>query len=311
MCLSCGCQRPFDDHQDPRNIVWADIEAAATAADLTPDAVMSNLRTGGERVLNNVIPAALAFLEDFNRPDLAFDIDGVLAFFMECTLASLNAKFGTRYAITQVLNYWMEDWLPPDQAAWLGDLFANPAFYTNLAPDYAAIAALQGFKAAGFHVIVTSDRPAEMQPVTAAWLQRFEVDYDVLVLHGRQSKKEVVEAHGPDRPLYFFDDDPRKVGWLPKPGVELWLPVRPWTPDGVDQVENVHSFDAWDKVRATLNQRSVIPVPMLDAPAVKMAQPELTPEQVYERYVNELQARRPERHRKSRSRRPYRLTPPI
>lgn len=50
MCLSCGCGRPNDPHGDERNIVLAQITAAAQAAGITTTEAAANLMaTAGGR----------------------------------------------------------------------------------------------------------------------------------------------------------------------------------------------------------------------------------------------------------------------
>ena len=44
MCMSCGCGQINETHGDDANITWDDVQAAATAADVSPDAVMKNLQ---------------------------------------------------------------------------------------------------------------------------------------------------------------------------------------------------------------------------------------------------------------------------
>ncbi len=43
MCLSCGCGCPSDPHGDERNIVLAQLAAAAGAAGITPMQAAANL----------------------------------------------------------------------------------------------------------------------------------------------------------------------------------------------------------------------------------------------------------------------------
>ncbi len=43
MCLTCGCMRPSDDHNDPRNLVLGQLEEAARAAQITAQAAADNL----------------------------------------------------------------------------------------------------------------------------------------------------------------------------------------------------------------------------------------------------------------------------
>ena len=37
MCLDCGCDRPDDDHGDPRHITYAMLQAAALASRVDPE----------------------------------------------------------------------------------------------------------------------------------------------------------------------------------------------------------------------------------------------------------------------------------
>jgi len=46
MCLSCGCGEPNEKHGDDRHITQDDIDAAATAADITSEEVLKNLGAG-------------------------------------------------------------------------------------------------------------------------------------------------------------------------------------------------------------------------------------------------------------------------
>lgn len=45
MCLTCGCGEPDDDHGDGRHITMADLQAAAEAADITPEEAADNIVT--------------------------------------------------------------------------------------------------------------------------------------------------------------------------------------------------------------------------------------------------------------------------
>lgn len=46
MCLSCGCGEPNERHGDDRHITQSDIEAAAAAAEISPQEVVSNISSG-------------------------------------------------------------------------------------------------------------------------------------------------------------------------------------------------------------------------------------------------------------------------
>ena len=43
MCLSCGCGEPDDNHGDPRHITTEMLQAAAEAAEITPDEAAHNI----------------------------------------------------------------------------------------------------------------------------------------------------------------------------------------------------------------------------------------------------------------------------
>ena len=44
MCVSCGCNKPNDDHGDPRNITQRQIQDAASAAGTTVREVTANIQ---------------------------------------------------------------------------------------------------------------------------------------------------------------------------------------------------------------------------------------------------------------------------
>jgi len=43
MCLSCGCHRPWDEHDNAANITYPDLVEAAEAAGITISAAASNI----------------------------------------------------------------------------------------------------------------------------------------------------------------------------------------------------------------------------------------------------------------------------
>jgi len=191
------------------------------------------------------------FARAFRRPGLVVDIDGVLAFFAEAVATALNARFETAYDPARFTRYWLEDWLPPEQARWLTATFQEPAFYQALAPDLRGIDALRALAADGWTITVVSDRPASCAEVTRRWLARWQVPADRIVLEGPETKARVVADATPERPLIVFDDDPRKQRELPRPGVAVWSPLRPWTPPASGRF-NVRVFATWDEVRGWL-----------------------------------------------------------
>jgi hypothetical protein len=44
MCVSCGCGEPNADHGDSRHITMNDVQAAASAADISPAQVADNIK---------------------------------------------------------------------------------------------------------------------------------------------------------------------------------------------------------------------------------------------------------------------------
>lgn len=44
MCMTCGCGEPHEDHGNPDNITYADLERAAKAADIKSQEAVENIR---------------------------------------------------------------------------------------------------------------------------------------------------------------------------------------------------------------------------------------------------------------------------
>lgn len=185
------------------------------------------------------------------KPTLLFDIDGVLSFLGENICAALNARFGATYAPADMRRYWSESWLPPDQGAWLSEQFQSPAFYATAAPDFRGIDALNRLYQQSYRVIIASDRPAAVAAGTLRWLRQYGVSYDGIRLEGPGSKEAVADAYGEGDALVVIDDDPGKWLLMPRPGVEVWSPRRPWTPNEVG-LYNVRVFDNWSQTAVWL-----------------------------------------------------------
>ena len=49
MCLSCGCHERYESHGDPANITLDDVNAAASAAGISPEEVAENILADIER----------------------------------------------------------------------------------------------------------------------------------------------------------------------------------------------------------------------------------------------------------------------
>lgn len=191
----------------------------------------------------------------------------MLGFLTETIVTALNAHFGTDIIVSEMTNYWIEDDLPSDQAKWITEQFERSSLYENVAPDYSAIAALNAMHRGGYDVIVSSDRPAHTKPGTIDWLKKWRVEHDEVVLRGRGSKLSIAREHGPGDPLILFDDDPRKATFFPSPGVELWMPQRPWTPPDVDKYEGVWVFERWADVLDRLGLPTAVPIPQFSRDA--------------------------------------------
>lgn len=45
MCMSCGCGKPDEDHEDAANITQQDLERTAAAGDTNPEQAAENIRS--------------------------------------------------------------------------------------------------------------------------------------------------------------------------------------------------------------------------------------------------------------------------
>lgn len=177
------------------------------------------------------------------RPRVCCDIDGILAFFLEGMCQALNARFETQYRPDATHHYWVESWLPAEQATWLTACFHEPSFYATLAPDFGGIACLNAFHRAGMAIWIVSDRPVSVRAATEDWLTRWRVPFDTLRL-GPGSKAAVARAARADgRMTVCLDDDPRKATELPNACVTLVCPRRPFTPH---DLPGALVIDTWD-----------------------------------------------------------------
>lgn len=260
ICLDCGCHQALNLHGDDRHITYADLQDAATASGVSPEQAVDNIVATTAELHTAQAPSD-AFAERATRPVLVSDIDGVLAFLTETIVTALNAHFGTSIVVSQMRDYWVEQDLPPSQRVWLEHQFQRGVFYENSAPDYSAIAALGAMHLDGYHVVVSSDRPAHTRPETDRWLANWRVAHDEAVINGPGSKKAVLAAHGPDNPAVLFDDDPSKATTIARPGVEVWSPMRPWTLKNWQRYPHYWVFPDWTAVldRLGVNAEAAIP----------------------------------------------------
>lgn len=174
--------------------------------------------------LQRAVAATARGFFDPRPPPLCVDLDGVLAFLLEASLGALNAHFGTSYQPSAASHYNFEDYLPGEQRSWLLALFARPAFYATLAPDYRGLDALTELADASARPWFVSDRPANTEGVSRAWLDHWHVPVTRLICG--PGSKAAIAARYPG--ATFIDDDPAKVG-LAERGARVWLLARPWT----------------------------------------------------------------------------------
>lgn len=249
MCLSCGCMMPTNDHGDDRHITLADVQGAAAAADITVEQAAHNVGRTVDLALG--VDPVKVFSNAYDRPTLVFDLDGVLAFLAESLCSALNAKFDASYQAHALTVYRLEDVIPRVQADWLVTQFGQPQLYANSAPDLHAIDVVCDAQQAGYVVRIASDRRvAPLEGVTREWLSRWGVAYDDLHLLGPGGKVAFMQQFNRRKPAVLIDDDPVKQVTIPKPGVQVWTPIRPWTPD-VSR-PGVWRFADWNTLRQRL-----------------------------------------------------------
>jgi 5' nucleotidase, deoxy (Pyrimidine), cytosolic type C protein (NT5C) len=192
------------------------------------------------------------FAAEAGRPLVACDIDNVLAFHAEAVCTAVNARFGASYLASQMTAYPFSNLLETEQAKWLAAHITRGPWIANLAPDRAASAALGRIHDAGHRVLIASDRPPQSAEATASWLDANRVPRDGQILEGPGSKGRALAANGPASPAVLIDDDPSKWLTIARPGVEVWSPMRPWTPQSWRQYPNVRVFSDWSEVLGRL-----------------------------------------------------------
>jgi hypothetical protein len=183
------------------------------------------------------------------KPALFCDIDGVLSFQPEGLILAVNARFAETYLLADTRTYPFYDTLPRPQQQWAE---ANrTVIAANLAPDTRAIRVLAKAAKAGIGVTVCTERPPEMAGLTRAWLAYWQVPgaADAQVV-GPGGKEALLASYDEDNPALLVDDAPKNEG-LARPGVEVWVPPRPWTPQGKPPA-GVTRFSDWREVSKRL-----------------------------------------------------------
>lgn len=180
-------------------------------------------------------------------PHLYFDVDGVLAFQPEGSILAVNGRFGTSYLLAEATAYPWSATLTAGQRDWLD---ANQAVIAaNLAPDMLAVKALRKAVKAGYRVTVATERDPSLHDLTAAWLAYWGVPYNSLAVLGKGGKPAFLAARE-SRDAVLIDDAP-KFESLAGDGLQVWVPPRPWTPQG-DAPEGVWRFGGWRDVKKKL-----------------------------------------------------------
>jgi hypothetical protein len=115
----------------------------------------------------------------------------------------------------------------------------SPAFYIPFAPDYRAVSTVARLYAAGYYMVIITDRPGSMLDVTRTWLAKTGIVYDELVI-GKEIKDQVAGQYG----------NPRKM-LLARQGVDVWVPRHAWTPMDLG-LPFTFVFDDWSEVTGRL-----------------------------------------------------------
>lgn len=187
---------------------------------------------------------------------LCWDVDGVLAFAAEALITALNAFFGTAYTLgddTFFAGHLVESVLPPEQAAWAKAHWHEPHFTANMAPDWHAMDVLRDAYHAGWQCLVVSARPPDLEKVTADWLDSWGCPLPAENVHavGHGNKPQwMSERFGPARPAALVDDSPGIEVTIARPGIETWLPARPYN-RGPER-PHAHRFRTWAEMRYAL-----------------------------------------------------------
>lgn len=180
-------------------------------------------------------------------PALYVDIDGVLAFQPEGSILAVNGRFGLSYLLADATSYPWVATLPDDIQAWHDKNWAVIA--ANLAPDTEAIAILRKARKAGYSVTIATERGVSLRDLSYAWLAYWHVPYDALAITGKGGKAAYLARRGNPEAV-LIDDDPSKE-LLAGDGLQVWVPPRPWTPQG-DAPAGVWRFGSWRDVKKKL-----------------------------------------------------------
>ena len=186
------------------------------------------------------------------KPALFVDIDGVLAFQPEGLILAVNARFSQTWLTADATTYPFYDLLPARQQQWAQ---ANRAVIAaNLAPDTRAVRVVQKAAKAGVDVTICTERPPELAALTRAWLAYWQVPGAAAAqVVGPGGKESLLAPYGKGNPALLVDDAPKNEA-LARPGVQVWVPPRPWTPQDKPP-DGVTRFADWRQVSKALGLR--------------------------------------------------------
>ncbi len=248
MCLTCGCGQPTNPHGDGRNLLLADLVAAAQAGGVTVEQAADNIPATLAGAITPTPP-----IQPGPLPTLVVDLDGLLAYTAEAYCCAVNAAFGTSYSADTISVYPISGAMSASEAQWLLAQQSQPDIFENVAPDWHAIDTINAAHRAGYHVIIATERRTQLAAVTGEWLDRREVHRDELRVLGPGGRAPMVTARfGRDQPAVVLDDKPAAEILLPRPGIQVWVPPRPYRPTSPPR-PGVWRFNHWHAVRRALN----------------------------------------------------------
>jgi len=234
--------------------VLADLAEAATAGGTTlAEAAWNIPRTLGAAVTPP--PPGVSVAAQPARPTLIWDVDGILAFTAEALCAVLNARYYTAYkALTQTFfpGKLVPAMLPADQAAWLINQMTGFTLAGNMAPDWHAADTMTAAVTAGYPVRIVTERPVPHGPLTLQWLQDWGVSPvpQVTAVGAGNKPAWLTARYGPGNPAVLIDDNPVTRLTVASPGIEVWLPARPYVPTTGRAYTRV--FAGWQEARGWL-----------------------------------------------------------
>jgi hypothetical protein len=265
MCLTCSCGIPDATHGDDRNIVLDELEQAAEASDISVPQAASNIV-----VTLNTNPSS--WMDAIDAPAaVSIDVDGTLAMTLHGLCAAVNAKCKTQYTYFDCTAQEKAQEFQGDQEAqrWAatfieydtGSHRASKGFNKALAPDFAAIAAVQAMYAAGVYVHVSTHRDSPLEKITSWWLKKWQVPYHELHV-GNTSKEDLAEQYQQQGKKIIFADDsiflPQQLA--PYDNAFIYLLRRPNTFHVADKGDNYTVVETWQPMlEATKVAQGVVP----------------------------------------------------